>query len=173
MNEKATFNKAVELAGKYLTFNLSSEQYGIEILKVIEIIGVMNITRVPKSPEFVKGVINLRGKIIPVMDLRLRFGLDSRAYDEKTCIIVVHIKAEQNTIAIGMIVDTVLEVRDFDEKMIAATPEYGASLDTSFIRGMGKFANGQVTILLDIDLVLAKDESELLAQVSESATSAP
>ncbi|MCB0310509.1 MAG: chemotaxis protein CheW, partial [Bdellovibrionales bacterium] len=132
------------------------------ILKVVEIFGMMNITRVPRCPEYMKGVINLRGKIIPVIDLRLKFGLEEKAHDRKTCIVVINLDVEGEDLAVGMIVDTVVEVRDFDSASIAAAPKYGNSIDTNFIIGMGKHTNGQVTILIDIDRLFEPSESEML-----------
>lgn len=147
--------------GKYLTFMLSNEEYGVEILKVREIIGIMDITAVPQIPSYVKGVINLRGKVIPVVDLRLKFGMDSIEYTEQTCIIVVDVGS-----LMGIIVDTVQEVLDIDGSQIDAPPPLGASVDTSFILGMGKVKD-DVKILLDIDKVLTSEE---LAQIEEAAT---
>ena len=146
--------KGLPLAGKYLTFALSKEKYGIEILKVQEIIGVTHITRVPKSDSFIKGVINLRGTIIPVIDLRLRFRMKEIPYDDKTCIIVVNISRGDSKVAVGIIVDTVLEVTTLDGSMIEAAPDYGASLDTKFILGMGRKDANDLLILIDIDRVL-------------------
>jgi len=145
------------LGGKYLTFKLADEEYGVEILKVREINGVMDITAVPRMPSCVKGVINLRGKVIPVIDLRLKFDLEEIAHTEQTCIIVVDVGKE-----IGIIVDTVSEVLDVANENVEPTPEMGASLDTSFILGMGKVGE-EVKILLDIDRVLSRDELDEVA----------
>lgn len=140
------------LGGKYLTFLLADEEYGLEILKVREINGMMNITKVPQTPSFVQGVINLRGKVIPVIDLRLKFGLPPAEYTEQTCIIVVDVG-----VMMGIIVDTVREVHDFVAEDIEPPPSLGLSVDTSFILGMGKVKD-QVKLLLDIDKVLTADE---------------
>ena len=140
--------------GKYLTFSLAGEEYGIGILKVREIIGMMSITPVPQTPEFVKGVINLRGKVIPVIDLRLRFGLDATAYTERTCIIVVEIHGESGSIPMGIVVDAVSEVLNIRGADIENTPTFGVKLNTDFILGMAK-TEGDVKILLDIDKVLS------------------
>ncbi|NPV03222.1 MAG: purine-binding chemotaxis protein CheW [Syntrophaceae bacterium] len=139
--------------GKYLTFSLASEEYGIGILKVKEIIGMMNITPVPRTPDFVKGVINLRGKVIPVIDLRLRFGLDAAAYTERTCIIVVEILGDAGAVPMGIVVDSVSEVLNIRATDIENTPAFGVKLNTDFILGMAK-TDGGVKILLDIDRVL-------------------
>jgi purine-binding chemotaxis protein CheW len=143
--------------GKYLTFALADEEYGISILKIREIIGIMPITSVPRTPEFVKGVINLRGKVIPIIDLRLRFGMEPMEYTDRTCIIVVEINAQDITIQIGAIVDTVSEVLNIKAEDIEDTPAFGASLTTEYILGMAKVSGG-VKILLDIDRVLNNEE---------------
>lgn len=137
---------------KYLTFKLAEEEYGVEILKVREIIGIMNITAVPQMPHYMKGVINLRGKVIPVVDLRMKFGLDEIEHTEQTCIIVVDVGNE-----IGILVDTVSEVLDIVGDNIEPPPSMGGAVDTSFILGMGKVAD-KVKILLDIDNVLSTHE---------------
>jgi purine-binding chemotaxis protein CheW len=147
--------------GKYLTFSLASEEYGLEILKVREIIGIMDITSMPQMPGYVKGVINLRGKVIPVIDLRLKFGLEPAEYTEQTCIVVVDVGS-----LVGVIVDTVQEVLDIDGSQIDPPPPLGANVDTSFVMGMGKVKD-DVKILLDIDRVLGSDE---LAAVFDEVT---
>jgi len=141
-------------AGKYLTFKLAGEEYGLEILKVREIIGLMEITAVPRTPGFIRGVINLRGKVIPVVDLRTKFGMESREDTNETCIIVVDVVQKDNeSILMGILVDTVSEVLDIIEEDIEDTPSFGNDVDTNFIMGMGKI-KGTVKILLDIDKVL-------------------
>lgn len=162
MNDQAdSMNKAVAdmtiKTGKYLTFSLESEEYGIGILKVKEIIGMLPITSVPRTPEFVKGVINLRGKVIPVIDLRSKFGMKSISYNDRTCIIVVEIDASESTVLIGIVVDTVSEVLNIKEDEIEETPAFGTKLDTRYILGMAK-QDGGVKILLNIDKVLSSDE---------------
>ena len=147
----------VEREGKYLTFTLAEEEYGIGILKIKEIIGMMPITTVPQTPEFVKGVINLRGKVIPVIDLRLRFGMDAIDYTERTCIIVVEIEGESGTVMIGIVVDAVSEVLNIKGDDIEDTPTFGTKLNTDYILGMAKMEGG-VKILLDIDRVLSAEE---------------
>ena len=144
-------------AGKYLTFFLEEEEYGIGILKVKEIIGMMAITSVPRTPEYVKGVINLRGKVIPVIDLRSKFDLESIEYTERTCIIVVEIDSEASTVLIGIVVDAVSEVINIKEEEIEETPTFGTKLNTDYILGMAKMEGG-VKILLNIDKVLSSEE---------------
>ena len=151
--------------GKYLTFSLANEEYGIGILKIKEIIGMLPITSVPQTPEFVKGVINLRGKVIPVMDLRLRFGMPPIDYSERTCIIVVEIAGQAGTILIGIVVDAVSEVLNIKKDEIEETPTFGAKLNTGYILGMAKMEGG-VKILLDIDQVLSGDELSLLSEAA-------
>ena len=152
-----TMQKGQHREGKYLTFGLGSEEYGLEILKVKEIIGIMNITYVPKTPKYVKGVINLRGKVIPVIDLRLKFSMDVMEYNDRTCIIVVDIadKTVKKTI-MGIVVDSVSEVLNIKGEEIEDTPTFGVRLDTDYILGMAK-VKGAVKILLDIDKVLTTD----------------
>jgi purine-binding chemotaxis protein CheW len=149
-----------DLGGKYLTFMLDDEEYGIEILKVREIIGIMDITKVPQTPGFVEGVINLRGKVIPVIDLRTKFGLSRAEYNDQTCIIVVDVG-----MMMGIIVDTVQEVHDIPSASIEPAPKLGA-VDTSFILGMGKVKD-DVKILLDIDKVLTSEDLVALAGMGE------
>jgi len=147
----------VEKEGKYLTFTMDNEEYGIGILKIKEIIGMMPITPVPRTPEHVKGVINLRGKVIPVVDLRLRFGMEAIEYNERTCIIVVEIEGHSGTVMIGTVVDSVSEVLNIKREDIEDTPTFGTKLNTNYILGMAKMEGG-VKILLDIDKVLNTEE---------------
>jgi len=151
--------------GKYLTFTLDEEEYGIGILKVKEIMGVMPITSVPRAPHFVKGVINLRGKVIPVIDLRLRFGIPEIDYTDKTCIIVVEIKGQAGQIQMGIVVDSVSEVLNIKAEDIEDTPAFGAAVETDYILGMAKI-DGGVKILLDIDRVLSNHEVEFLERAA-------
>jgi purine-binding chemotaxis protein CheW len=144
---------------KYLTFNLGDEVYGLEILRVREIIGLMDITKVPRMPNFVRGVINLRGKVIPVVDLRLKFGMDAAEDTKETCIIVVDL----DDMLMGITVDCVSEVLDIHEQDIDEAPEFGVSVSTDFILGMGK-ARDKVIILLDISKVLTTGEIAMLAK---------
>ncbi|MFZ4436970.1 MAG: chemotaxis protein CheW [Syntrophales bacterium] len=139
--------------GKYLTFNLAEEEYGIGILKVREIIGIMAITTVPRTPDYMKGVINLRGKVIPVVDLRLKFGIEAKGYTERTCIIVVEITGNNQKIQIGTLVDSVSEVLNIKASEIEDAPNFGGNLETAYILGMAK-TGGRVKVLLDIDQVL-------------------
>ncbi|MEJ5359177.1 MAG: chemotaxis protein CheW [Desulfobacterales bacterium] len=154
---------ALDLSGKYLTFSLAGEHYGIRIMKIKEIIGIMPITFVPQTPPQVKGVINLRGKVIPVVDLRLAFGLEQKDYIDRTCIIVVEVAGEAGVVQIGIVVDTVSEVMSLRAEDIEPPPAFGGSVKTEYILGMAKSGDG-VKILLDIDRVLTKGASESLPE---------
>jgi len=154
--ESAAVLSAPSRAGKYLTFALDNEEYGLEILKVREIIGYMQITAVPQTPAHVKGVINLRGQVIPVIDLRMKFGMNEAEVTEETCIIVVEITQSDRRFQTGIVVDHVQEVLDIAGENIEDAPQFGSNVDTQFLLGMGK-VNGAVKILLDIDKVLGSD----------------
>ncbi|MGV8056853.1 MAG: chemotaxis protein CheW [Smithellaceae bacterium] len=148
--------------GKYLTFSLAGEEYGIGILKVKEIIGLMTITPIPQTPQHIKGVINLRGKVIPVVDLRLKFGIEAMDYTERTCIIVVEIASGPSKISMGIVVDSVSEVLNIKAAEIEDTPNFGTRLETAYILGMAKIGQS-VKILLDIDKVMSSKEIEQFA----------
>lgn len=153
--------RSAQLGGKYLTFCLAGEEYGVEILKVREIIGIMDITAIPQVAPEVRGVINLRGKVIPVIDLRIKFGMEPAEYTDQTCVIVVDVGT-----LVGVIVDTVQEVLDIQADQIDPPPPLGAAVTATFILGMGKVKD-DVKILLDIDRVLGGDE---LAGLVEAAS---
>ncbi|MDX9975780.1 MAG: chemotaxis protein CheW [FCB group bacterium] len=159
---------AVAQAGKYLTFQLGMEFYGIEILKVQEIIGLMPVTRVPRAPEFVRGVINLRGRIIPVMDLRRKFSLEEHEDTERTCIVVARVMLRDRPMTMGLLVDEVSEVLSVKEEQIEAAPSFGANVDTQFLLGMAKVGQ-KVVMLLDVDRVLTSEEVETLEAVPMAA----
>ena len=146
-----------EIQGKYLTFNLMEEFYGVNVDWILQIIAIPDITKIPKTPHFVKGVINLRGKIIPVIDLRLRFKLPEQEYNERTSIVIIKIKTEKSEVFIGIIVDKVLEVLDIHANQIEPTPAFGVDLDTQFILGMAKVKN-LVVSLLNMNEVLTNIE---------------
>ena len=151
-------NKAVQdREGKYLTFALANEEFGLEILKVREIIGIMEITAVPQTPEYVRGVINLRGQVIPVIDLRAKFGMEATETTDQTCIIVVEISQDDRKFNTGIVVDHVQEVLDIVGDQIEDAPQFGSNVATDFILGMGKIGDS-VKILLDIDKVLSCEE---------------
>jgi len=149
--------RADQRAGKYLTFQLGNEEFAIQVLRVREIMGVQEITAVPQTPGYVKGVINLRGKVIPVVDLRLKFGLAEMEYTQRTCIIVVQIQGEADKLLIGVIVDAVSEVLTLQASEIEDTPDFGSGVATPYLLGMAKI-KGKVKILLDIDKVLSSQD---------------
>ena len=152
--------------GKFLTFLMANEKYGLEILKVREIIGMMDVTSVPTTPAFVRGVINLRGKVIPVVDLRLKFGIEAKEDTQRTCIIVVHIAHAGQDMIMGIIVDEVSDVLDIDKNQIEPPPSFGANIRTDFILGMGKVEH-KVLTMLDIDRVLSEQEIALVESSTE------
>jgi len=143
--------------GKHLTFSLGNEEYGIPILKVKEIIGMMDITHVPRTPEFIKGVINLRGKIIPIMDLRLKFTMKEKEYNERTCIIVVEVLINGIKRQLGVVVDMVSEVVNIQKSEIEPPPQYGGKIEGGYLTGMGK-VKGKVVMLLDIEEIVNCEE---------------
>ena len=144
-------------AGKYLTFGLGKEEFAIQVLRVREIMGVQEITAVPQTPDYVKGVLNLRGKVIPVVDLRLKFGMPEQEYTQRTCIIVVQIDQDGSRMLTGVVVDQVSEVLTIQAADIEDTPEFGRGVATPYLLGMAKI-KGKVKILLDIDQVLSSQE---------------
>jgi purine-binding chemotaxis protein CheW len=156
--------------GKYLTFALGKEEYGLQILKVREIIGFMDITAVPRTPPYVKGVINLRGQVISVIDLRSKFGMEPAERTDETCIIVVEIQtgAGGRKLSTGIVVDRVSEVLNIAGETIEDPPAFGSSVQTDFILGMGKIGDS-VKILLDIDKVLSTDDIAALGSVRQAA----
>jgi purine-binding chemotaxis protein CheW len=156
-NEKSSVLKAHDGAGKYLVFHLGREEFGIRVLKVREIMGVQDITAVPQTPTYVKGVINLRGKVIPVVDLRLKFGLPEAEYTQRTCIIVVQVQGEAGVMPMGIVVDGVAEVLTLTPADIEDTPDFGQGVATPYLLGMAKI-KGKVKILLEIDQVLTRQE---------------
>jgi purine-binding chemotaxis protein CheW len=145
------------LAGKYLTVVLAEEAYGFNVLKIREIIRLQKITPVPQMPEFVKGVINLRGRVIPITDLRVKFGLKAE-FTERTCIVVVQVRLpSEQVVQMGLIVDSVEEVANLAATDIEPTPEFGTKVDTAYLLGMAK-VKGQVKTLLDIDRVVGVED---------------
>ncbi len=165
MTEKTTNDLSTDMSthddqrtGKYLTFGLAGEEYGLGIMVVREIIGIQTITAVPKTPDHVKGVINLRGKVVPVIDLRLKFGMAETAHTDTTAIIITCVDNAE----IGVIVDHVSEVVDVPDSQLEDLPSFGSSIDTSFMLGLAK-TNDTVTILLDISRILNADDLRAVA----------
>jgi len=152
--------------GKFLTFLMANEKYGLEILKVREIMGMMDVTSIPTTPAFIRGVINLRGKVIPVVDLRLKFGIEAKEDTQRTCIIVVHLTHTAQEMTMGIIVDEVSDVLDIDRNQIEPPPSFGTNVRTDFILGMGK-VDRKVMTLLDIDRVLTEQEVALVESSAE------
>ena len=151
------------LGGKYLTFRLANEEYGLQIMKVQEIIGMQPVTHVPRLPPYVRGIVNLRGRIIPTIELRAKFGLERVADTEKTCIIVVEIMARSGKVSAGIIVDEVAEVLDIGAGEVSGAPEFGANMDTGAILGVG-IVKGAVKILLDVEKALTSWDAMKIAQ---------
>src|SRR6185369_3836668 len=154
--------------GQYLTFVLGGEVFAIGILSIKEIIEYSHLTAVPMTPEYVRGVINLRGAVVPVLDLQVRFGKPSSPVTKRTCNIIVEVEAAGERHDIGIVVDTVNAVLDIPDSEIEPPPTFGAHIRTEFIQGMGK-VNGQFVVLLNVDRVLAGDELQALTQASEAA----
>ena len=150
--------------GKYLTFQLANEEFGIRVLKVREIMGLQEITAVPQTPAHVKGVINLRGKVIPVIDLRLKFSLPAAEYTQRTCIIVTQVQGEAGVLLMGIVVDGVSEVLNLTSGEIEDTPDFGEDVAGDYLLGMAK-VKGKVKILLDIDRVLSMQEIHSLSSI--------
>lgn len=165
MATESTINRTAQ-AGKFLSFILGDEEYGLEILKVQEINGMMGITRVPRTPDYVRGVINLRGRVIPIVSLRKKFKMASVPDTEKTCIIVVQVRYVDREITMGIIVDEVSEVLNIGDGQIEPPPSFGGGMEEAdFITGMGKLEN-KVVILLDIDRVMSGTEMDAVMQAA-------
>lgn len=158
-------NKTISQSGKFLTFKLAKEEYGISIIKVKEIIGMMEITKIPQSHDYIKGVINLRGSVIPVIDLRARFTMETIEATDRTCIIVVEVLRDKNIHLVGVVVDSVSEVMFVKDDQIDVSVNFGMKLEDLFITGMAKTENG-VKILLDIDKMVSEDD---IPEVLEAA----
>lgn len=157
---------------KYLSFFLGNEEYAMEILSVREIIGLMDITPLPQTPEYVKGVINLRGKIIPVIELRSKFNLTSVEYTEQTCVIVVEVGSDDGSepFAMGLIVDSVREVLDICKDAVEPPPTFGCNIPLSYIEGIGKVKE-KVIVLLNVDQIVTSAEVEKLRRTSAGSES--
>ncbi len=155
--------ESLSTENKYLSFLLAGEEYGIDIKYITEILGLQAITDLPEMPDYVKGVMNLRGKVIPVIDVRLKFKKEERDYDQRTCIIVTNI----NETAVGLIVDTVKEVLDISANKIDPAPKMGRSAENSYIQGLGK-VDESVKIILDIDNLLYAEELNTISQSAKN-----
>ncbi|MBV5340204.1 MAG: chemotaxis protein CheW [Deltaproteobacteria bacterium] len=142
---------------QYLTFNLSDEVFAVDVGRVREILEITNITKVPQTPEFMRGVINLRGSVVPVIDMRLKFGMSETERTVNTCIVVVEVDMDGENIVLGALADSVQEVIEMESSQIEAAPHIGTHLNTDFIKGMGKY-NERFVMILDIDKIFSGDE---------------
>ena len=154
-------------AGKYLAFQLGKEEYAIRVLKVREIIGVQEITTVPQTPDYIRGVFNLRGKVIPVVDLQRKFGFATTENNARTCIVVVEVASAGRVMLMGILVDAVSEVRNIAAGDIEDTPDFGRDVSVPYLLGVAK-SKGQVNLLLDIDSALRTHEVEVLSSMAVS-----
>jgi purine-binding chemotaxis protein CheW len=161
----------INRTNQYLTFNLSDELYALEVSKVKEVLEYQPITRVPKTPEYMRGVINVRGGIVPIVDLRLKFNLPTRERTVDTCIIVLEIALNSETITVGTIADNVHEVIQLQSEDIEPTPRIGTRLDTDFIEGIGK-SNDRFVVILNIDKILTAEEITSMADQAHTKTTA-
>ena len=171
-DERISGSQADTRSGKYLVFELNGEECCIQVLKVREIMGVQDITAVPQTPNYVRGVINLRGKVIPVVDLRLKFGIPETEYTQRTCIIVVQVQKESTKMLMGIVVDSVVEVLNIMAADIEDTPNFGQGVSTPYLLGMAKI-KGRVKLLLDIDDVLTNQELHGLDALKKLDTGVP
>lgn len=162
-----TASRTEAQAGKYLTFQLGAETYGLTILRVQEIIGMIDVTHVPRTPSFVRGVINLRGRIIPVVDLRIKFGRDACQDTERTCVVVVEVNRDGTPVTMGIIVDEVSEVLEIRAEQMEPPPSFGGCVETGFILGMGKVGQ-KVVMLLDADRVLSDQDVDSVMEATEA-----
>lgn len=162
--------EVVQDAAQYLTFILRDEGFAIEIAKVREVLDVTTMTRIPRMPGYLSGVINLRGNVVPVMDLGLKLGMDSIKYTKNTCIMIVELEVEGNLVEMGVLTDSVQMVLDLQAGDIEAVPKMGTNLNTEFIKGMGRQRDDKFLIILDIDTVLASEGEAVLRDLDEGVT---
>ena len=158
-------------AMQYLTFKLGDEVFALDITKVREVLDFTTVTKVPRTPEFMRGVINLRGSVVPVVDLRLKFGMTRTESSVNTCIIITEVTVDNDTTVLGALADSVQEVLDLEPGSIAPAPKIGTKLKTEFIKGMGK-RDDKFIIILDIDKVFSADELSLVGSASDAPVSA-
>lgn len=160
----------VSETAQYLTFNLEDELFSLEIARVREVLDYTIITRVPRTPDYMQGVINLRGGVVPVVDLRLKFGMPAGDVMVNTCIIIVEAMVDGDMLILGLLADSVQEVLDLDRESIKPAPRIGTKLDTGFIKGMGR-QNDRFIIILDIDRVFSSDELGMVQGVRDTTES--
>ncbi len=158
LGQAAAHSRMEPSAGKYLIFELGSEEFGVSVLKVNEIMKMQQITTVPRTPHFLQGVINLRGRIVPVVNLRRKFSMSEQGETDRTCIVVMRVEMEGGEQPMGVIVDGVVEVLLLAEEDVEDTPDFGREATSTYVRGMAK-SKGKVKILLDIDRVLSSQET--------------
>jgi purine-binding chemotaxis protein CheW len=166
--EEETMAATITETTQYLTYKLGDETFALDITKVREVLDFTTATKVPRTPEFMRGVINLRGSVVPVVDLRLKFGMTRTENSVNTCIIITEVTVDGDTTILGCLADSVQEVLDLDEEHIAPAPRIGTKLRTEFIRGMGK-RDDRFIIILDIDKVFSFDELALVKQDQTAA----
>ncbi|MGC9195929.1 MAG: chemotaxis protein CheW [Syntrophobacteraceae bacterium] len=159
---------SITTTSQYLTFKLDEEVFALDISKVREVLDFTTVARVPRTPDFMLGVINLRGSVVPVVDMRLKFGMTKTERSVNTCIIIVEIEIDQETTILGALVDSVQEVLDLDPEQIEPAPRIGTRLDTRFIKGMGKRDNDFI-IILDIDKIFSAEEVAAVAEMGEES----
>jgi purine-binding chemotaxis protein CheW len=157
-----------ELAGKYLTFQLGREEFAVRVTQVREIMGIQDMTSVPQTPAYVKGVFNLRGRVVPIISLRLKLGIAEEPYTARTCIIVVDMPGENGVVPVGVVVDGVSEVVNLQGADMEATPDFGRGRAAPYLLGMAKL-KGKVKMLLDLDFVLTATEVLGLAEILPEA----
>ncbi|TLM76805.1 MAG: purine-binding chemotaxis protein CheW [Actinobacteria bacterium] len=163
-----TVQHTTPAGGRYLTFGLDDQIYGLEILRVQEIVGLLPVTRVPRLPAAFAGVVNLRGRVIPVIDLRQALGMDASAMGERTCIVIARLEGDVGDRVVGLVVDTVSDVVAFTGEQMEATPEFGRMADTSYISAIGR-VEGRVVLLLDIDEVLSDEQASAVESAARAA----
>lgn len=153
---------------EYLTFKLDDDKFAVDVQKTREIVDLRDVTKVPQSPEFMLGVINLRGSVVPVIDLRLKFGIDKAEATQATSIVVMDVLIDDETIIVGSVVDSVEEVMELDDSQVEPAPRIGTRLNTEFIKGMGK-QDDQFLIILDIDRVFSSNELLMVQDMSDAS----
>lgn len=163
-----SFNNKVQAADRYLSFCLMDEEYCIEILKVKEIMAMVNITKIPQTPPFIQGVINLRGDIVPIIDLRLRFEMDFKEYTERTTIIIVELDYKEQKTLLGIAVDAIREVIIIPEERRSAVPYINSRIKSDYIKGIAEL-NNTIRIMLDIDMILSEEEKAVIKELNREA----
>jgi len=168
LRQEAAMAAEMTQTTQYLTFKLGDEVFALDITKVREVLDFTTVTKVPRTPEFMRGVINLRGSVVPVVDLRLKFGMSKTENNVNTCIIITEVTVDNDTTILGALADSVQEVLDLEPGNIAPAPKIGTKLRTEFIKGMGR-RDDRFIIILDIDKVFSVDELALVKQEDGSA----